>query len=153
MRAHTFGYLLGYRGLEPMLSSLRPTVNTIPSLAAALATIIYMYLWALKGVIMMEWKCFDNLTLIANQPDNKLPAKIMFIISTYSVQKKKQRMKMIWELYYFVQVQLTTEVPCTPSLTWPRFELLTSRRNHDSTFHVTETPALITWPSVSAFSY
>ena len=45
---------------------------------------------------------------------------------------------------FLVQVRLRTEVPCTPS---SGFEFMTS--SHDSTVHVTETPALTTRPSVT----
>ena len=48
-------------------------------------------------------------------------------------------------MLFLVQVRLRTEVLCTPSSTWPGFELMTP--DHDSTFHVTETFALTTRPS------
>ena len=44
------------------------------------------------------------------------------------------------------QVQLGTEVLCTPS--WPNWGLNSWPPDHDSTLHVTESPALATWPSV-----
>ena len=50
-------------------------------------------------------------------------------------------------IIFFVQVWLRTEVLCTPSLTRPVFELMT---DYDSTFHVSETPALTTRPSVTS---
>ena len=47
------------------------------------------------------------------------------------------------------QVRLRTEVLCTPSSTRSEFELIWPL-DHDSTFHVTKTPALTTWPSVAS---
>ena len=46
------------------------------------------------------------------------------------------------------QVRLRTKVLRAPSLTRPGFKL--RHPDHDSSFYVTETPALTTWPSVTS---
>ena len=50
--------------------------------------------------------------------------------------------------YFLIQVRLRTEVPCTPSTTRLGFELMTSRSWQH--IHVTEMPAITTWPSVTS---
>ena len=51
-------------------------------------------------------------------------------------------------LLFVVQVRLRTEVLCTPSSTRSGFEFMTT--DHNSTFHVTETFALTSRPSVAS---
>ena len=53
---------------------------------------------------------------------------------------------LIW-IVFFVQVRLRTEALCIPSSTPSGFKLMTSR-SWQYAFHVTETPALTTWPSM-----
>ena len=83
---------------------------------------------------------YDSLNLLCDHTLVRHPFLVIYLII---IKKKKKKKKSL------VQVGLRTEVLRTPSSTQVGFELRPP--DHDSTFHVTEMPALTTRPSMTSY--